>query len=49
MSIISAVCADHSNEVKKEWTKKLREAYEKQSWEEIDKVIKEIEDYYFDE
>ncbi|GAG92036.1 unnamed protein product [marine sediment metagenome] len=49
MSIMSSICADQGNEVKKKWTKELREAYEKKDWKAVETILEKIENYWFSE
>lgn len=49
MSIVSSICADNDNKLKDKWVEKLAVAIENKSWEEVEKIKSEMEEFYFSE
>lgn len=49
MSISSAIAAEYGNQVKAEWEKELRAAYEEKDWDKVKDFLQTMERFYFSE
>jgi predicted Ser/Thr protein kinase len=49
MSMMSAACAKAHNEKVEEWENKLRRALKRRDWAQVEKLLKEIEQFRFSE